>query len=619
MAGGEAGSRDATSVARLGQGTGASFLAELLFFMPDAAIAVDASGTIVSVNALTESLFGYAAHELEGKAIEVLLPERARHSHRRLRSGYVEKPRARTMGAGLELFGRRMDGSEFPVDVSLAPMGGGDQPLVVVAAVRDITERKAAQSAQAKLAAIVESSVDGIFSMSSECVVTSWNGAALSMFGYTPQEVVGHHFSEFFPDDHVLEELLDAARSGCPSASTDTSWPTRGGGCLDVALSVSPLGALGADGFSVLVRDITTRKKAEAQLVRHARWLSAAAEIRLRLLSGAPLEEPLELVCKWAVELSSASAAALVLADEDNPRILASSGAEGALAAVRERLDVLLKLPETEWLALGPGLTATAFPIVAHVHGPSPVDIASSNGALVTVATTGEAEGLGADEIVSSLATQAVLAVEAASLRAQRERALISADRERIARDLHDLVIQRLFGAGLRLQGIIPLLGSSALAAKLATTVDDLDSTIKEIREAIFALESAPGIGLRAKVVEAVADAGEHLGFRPKLAFHGSVDADIALSLQLEAMAVLREALSNCARHADASRVDVAVTVGDDLSVLVVDDGMGIGEPSRFSGIANSRARAALLGGSLEVGAAPGGGTRFEWRVPVRL
>ena len=202
-------------------------------------------------------------------------------------------------------------------------------------------------------------------------------------------------------------------------------------------------------------------------------------------------------------------------------------------------------------------------------------------------------------------------------MRSERDILLISADRERIARDLHDLVIQRLFGAGLRLQGALALTDNEKVSARISSTVDDLDTTIKEIREAIFALESTPGAGLRARVLDAVADATEGLGFKPAVSFHGAVDREVALQVQLEAEAVLREALSNAARHAHASRVEVHITVDDELGIVVVDNGIGVGRPDRLSGIANARARAELLGGRLDLTTPEAGGTRFEWRVPV--
>jgi PAS domain S-box-containing protein len=132
---------------------GRDMLATFLSLMPDSAVAVDGKGTIVAINERTEAYFGYSASELEGKSIEILVPERFRHPHRSRRAAYSSSPRARPMGAGLDLYARRKDGSEFPVDISLAPIGSEEGQLVV-AAVRDITERRAAQAAEAQLAAI---------------------------------------------------------------------------------------------------------------------------------------------------------------------------------------------------------------------------------------------------------------------------------------------------------------------------------------------------------------------------------------------------------------------------------------------------------------------------------
>ena len=143
-------------------------------------------------------------------------------------------------------------------------------------------------------------------------------------------------------------------------------------------------------------------------------------------------------------------------------------------------------------MSLGDGLTSTTFPISF------PQGEGARTGGLIVVEPDEAAPEPGMDQVLSSLASQAVLVYELASVRSQRDRLLISADRERIARDLHDLVIQRLFGAGLRLQGALALIDNETVSTRISSTVDDLDTTIKEIREAIFALESAPGAGLRA-------------------------------------------------------------------------------------------------------------------------
>jgi PAS domain S-box-containing protein len=595
----------------LEQGTGV--LETFLALMPDAAVAVDRNGVIVGVNPRTESFFGYSAEELEGKPIELLIPERFRYAHRRDRDEYFADPHARPMGAGLDLYARRHDGSEFPVDISLAPIGDKDNPLVV-AAVRDITERKAAQSAQAQLAAIVRSSTDAIFSMTPSGVMTSWTQAAEEMFGYAHTDVIGHHFSQFFPDDVALEELLSMAgpaHGGNARTSRDTRWLTRDGAPVDVAISLSHLDSGEDAGYSVLARDIRVRKAAEAQLQRQAHWQTAAAEIRLSLLSETSLATSLSLVCKWAVDLSGASAAALVIDDQGGRSVAASAGDEATVAILAARAALLGALSEPSTTDLGDGLTGTAFPISFPTGG------VAKNGALVVVGPVNLTDEAGTGEVLASLGSQAILALELANVRSERDQLLISADRERIARDLHDVVIQRLFGAGLRLQGALALIANETAWNRVSSTIDDLDATIKEIREAIFALERSPGAGLRARVLETVADAIEALGFKPAVSFHGVVDADIALPVQIEAAAVLREALSNSARHAHASRVEVHITVDDELGVLVIDNGVGVGKPERVSGIANARARAELLGGHLELTAPSDGGTRFDWRVPI--
>ncbi len=318
-------------------------------------------------------------------------------------------------------------------------------------------------------------------------MITSWNPAAEAMFGYERDEVVGHHLSQFFPDDPVLEELLDAAPSGRTSPPRDTRWQTDDGSLVDVTISVSHLDVGDDAGYSVLVRDVRVRKAAETQLRRQARWQTAAAEIRLSLLSEASLGASLALVCKWAVDLSEASAAALITEEKGNRHLMVTSGDRSALGLLAKKLDRATELAHNRVTSLGAELVAAPVPISF------PEGNGATAGALVIVGRREVGSEPAADEMLASLASQAILAFELANVRAERDRLLLSADRERIARDLHDLVIQRLFGAGLRLQGALSLIGNDVAATRVSSTIDDLDTTIKEIRDAIFALESAPG------------------------------------------------------------------------------------------------------------------------------
>jgi PAS domain S-box-containing protein len=315
----------------------------ILSLVPDAAIVVDGAGTIVSANARVVELFGYRPSELVGQPVELLVPERSRGAHADQRGEYVERPRPRSMGAGLELAGRRADGTEFPVDISLAPFRGIGAQLVI-AAIRDITEAREA-----------------------------------------------------------------------------------------------------------------------------------------------------------------------------------------------------------------------------------------------------------------------------------RELVLLGEERERIARDLHDLVIQRLFAAGLTLQSVINGVGDERSRSRLNDVIDDLDTTIRDIRTTIFTLSST-GVGSTGGVRDALLgvarEAGHSLGFEPAMRFEGPVDSLVSGDLTNQLVAVAREALSNAARHAQASSVEVELSAGDEVVLVVSDDGTGIGEHGYESGLANLRERAERLGGSFELRGAAGGGTTLVWRVP---
>ncbi|MGH9266021.1 MAG: GAF domain-containing protein [Acidimicrobiales bacterium] len=224
------------------------------------------------------------------------------------------------------------------------------------------------------------------------------------------------------------------------------------------------------------------------------------------------------------------------------------------------------------------------------------------------------------EELVVALASAAAVTIENARLHLMvREMALLE-DRERIARDLHDTVIQRLFATGLRLQGAARLAQRPEVAERIVQAVDDLDLTVKHIRTAIFGLEAsrrATG-GLRQKVLALISEASGPLGFDPHVIFDGPVDT-VEEDTGTELLAVLREALTNVARHARAGTVDVEVTANGELVLRVVDDGKGMPEEQRAGGrgLGNMAARASRLKGSMEVRPGPMSGTELEWRVPI--
>jgi signal transduction histidine kinase len=195
-------------------------------------------------------------------------------------------------------------------------------------------------------------------------------------------------------------------------------------------------------------------------------------------------------------------------------------------------------------------------------------------------------------------------------------------DRDRIARDLHDLVIQRLYATGMSLEGTMPLTTRREVADRIRSAVDAMDDTIRDIRATIFALQSR-GLAyeprLRADIVALVDEMTGMLGFAPALRLGSGLDSQATAELAEHLLAVLREALSNAARHSGATRVDVTVDTDSSgmLTVLVRDNGSGIPEGTRRSGLSNMADRAEKLGGELRLSPAEGGGTELEWKVPV--
>jgi len=196
-------------------------------------------------------------------------------------------------------------------------------------------------------------------------------------------------------------------------------------------------------------------------------------------------------------------------------------------------------------------------------------------------------------------------------------------ERERIAMDLHDTVIQRLFATGMSLQATERMVEKPAVAERIQAAVDDLDATIGQVRSSIFALSSASrsdATSVRTRVLEVVGEMAEALRSEPRVQFVGPVDTTVPRELAAELPVILREMLSNVARHAHARRVDVLVGVdGAEVVVQVVDDGTGIaaGSAGAGQGLANLSSRAARSSGSFEVEARPDGGTSATWRVPL--
>jgi signal transduction histidine kinase len=374
---------------------------------------------------------------------------------------------------------------------------------------------------------------------------------------------------------------------------------------------------------------------------RSQRWMQASAEVTTALLSGAEPGEVLARITSQARDLADADIAMLALPDEARRGMtVAYADGEGA-QAVR---GVVLPTGQSlsgQVLATGDPMTSADFAgderaaaavraAMSHVGAAVvfPLGAPGSRRGVLTIGRMHSRAPFPPAEagFAASFAAQAGVALELAASRAEAERLSVYQDRDRIARDLHDLVIQRLYATGMSLQGTAPMITRPEVADRVSRAVDDMDQTIREIRGTIFALNARDAGSRpdpRADIVGLVEETTAMLGFAPSLRLGAGLRTLNSEELTEQALAVLREALSNIARHAGASRADVTVDVNQDgiLSVIVTDNGTGLPPGGRRSGLLNLADRAAKLGGELRLGPAepdaPRPGTRLEWRVPT--
>ncbi|HXW38362.1 MAG TPA: sensor histidine kinase, partial [Acidimicrobiales bacterium] len=224
------------------------------------------------------------------------------------------------------------------------------------------------------------------------------------------------------------------------------------------------------------------------------------------------------------------------------------------------------------------------------------------------------------EDLVSALGLAAGLVIDKARLHQRLRELTLVEERERLARNLHDTVIQQLFAAGLRLQGLSAGAGSAENAARINEIIDDLDETIRQIRTTIFAISPRRGsgaTGLRAEILDVTDEVGGRLGLDVRVDLKGPIDASVSDDEGEHLLLALREALSNVVRHASASHVDVRVVASDvGVTLSVADDGVGIDPeaPSAGRGLANLRERAKLLRGDCIVRPGTNGGTELVWR-----
>lgn len=375
-------------------------------------------------------------------------------------------------------------------------------------------------------------------------------------------------------------------------------------------------------------------------------WQQAVTDIANAVLADSEADEVLALVANRARTLTGSDVALVALPDDDARLVVeivdgrgddSGPAARGVLDEISSWEGQRVPAHSIAYLAFHDGISRIERD-TARVLASRDVDLPGGPAVVIPLVTAEHVLGvlmlLWADasgrvptdalELAGSFASQAAVTLVLAEARREHERLAVYEDRDRIARDLHDLVIQRLFATGMMLQGTTRIDDVPAGAAeRVSRAVDELDETIKEIRQTIFALHEpveGPSSSARGRVLRETGQSAALLGFEPSVRFAGPIDSMLTAEATDHLVAALREALTNAAKHAHAKRVEVVVQIDSgDVVLVVTDDGIGISPdgPGRRSGVANIAARAQVLGGSCRLErVAESGGTRLTWCVP---
>jgi PAS domain S-box-containing protein len=552
--------------------------------------------------------------------------------------------------ASVESHVQHRDGSSLPVELLITyrpPAPGSTSAGRVILVSRDVSERHRAEqriraSEESFRAAFEQSPIGTVVAVVDEAGhrrIVRANDAMADILGVPTQEIIGRDFAEFgHPDDEpvALAAARDLAGGRRRRHASSKRMVRRDGTVAWVEFRASRVDFPDVEGCAVLahVVDVTDRHDLEERRYRQAAVAQVVAGIATGVLAGQPVAATYEQVVAGVSDVLGADQVALGFFGTAGDRFRVVAGL-GRLPAAVMAADVAVDHVFARWLL---DHTDTAFPeppaefVGEERAGLGPgcavrFDTHSGEPGLLVVARDAGRAAFRDDEVLllGDLTRQLALAVELGLARADSERLALLEERQRLARDLHDTVIQDLIAIGMQLDADLRSERDPGRRARQDAVVVQLGETVRQLRAAVFELREPARQPTLSRTVQVIcADAARALGHQPALTFDGPVDDAVPACVRAELVAVLREALSNVARHARATATSVRLGVQLDhlpgeVTLAVEDDGQGIDAAAAAGGhgLANIEQRAAAVGGGSTVGPLEAGGTRLVWSAPL--